>query len=152
MMKWKILTVSLTLLMVGPSLRAGESAAAAHCAEGRAIFGKLSCTPLSSSETLIDAYFFGATSLREIEARYPLRIAKIGERCRKKMNARQPASVPGGKDRGAIRYRVETVESCLGKRGYQQPCVRDDDCLEHYCHPERGTCSAVFTVPISAAQ
>ncbi|MBS1963204.1 MAG: hypothetical protein JST04_13390 [Bdellovibrionales bacterium] len=144
-----VLTALLACLAIASSLRAEDRV---ECATGRAVFGKLACASTAGGEPLLDAYFFGATSLSEIRASFPERAAKIGDRCRKKLEARKPASNGSPGDGEGVEFRVETVEVCLGKRGYQQPCVTDDDCIEHYCHPERGTCSAVFTVPISAAQ
>ncbi len=134
---------------LGTGVRADE---AESCPEGRAIFGRMSCAGNASAEPLFEAYFYGATTMAEIQSTFPARAAKVGARCRKKFDllavGRSPAS--GVKDE--LQFWVVPVETCLGRRGYQKPCVRDDDCLEHFCHRERGTCSAVFTVPITAAQ
>ena len=134
----------MVVLMGIQSLRAGEPRV---CPVGRAVFGKLTCTG-AAREPIDQAYFFGATSEIEIRATYPERAEKFGDRCRKKLTARNPASLAAVAAK--IEYRVETVDTCLGKRGYEQPCVRDDDCLERYCHAERGACSKVFTVPYAA--
>ena len=151
MNKWLILTTGMAFLMTIQMLRADEPTGVPRvCPEGRAVFGKLSCTDGSSAgEPLFEAYFYGATSLPEIRASFPDRVAKIDERCRKKSAAsRSPASVGGTR---AIEFKVMSVDACLGKRGFQQPCEKDDDCLERFCHPERGMCSKVFTFPIFAA-
>ncbi len=110
------------------------------CREGRVVFGKLICSSSSDPAPLMEAYFFGATSAREIRDGYPERVDKIRQRCRDKLDANQ-----------SISYRVEPVEACAGKRGYQQPCVQDSDCLEGICHRDRGTCSTVFIVPAFGA-
>lgn len=146
-----VLALILAILMGIQSVRAEVAKA---CPQGRAVFGRLVCTGVTSSEALFDAYFYGATSLAEIQTNFPVRAAKLGERCRKKLLEIQLAAAPKSAaiERVAVRYRYEPAEVCLGKRGYQRPCVRDEDCLENFCHPERGTCSKVFTVPISAAQ
>lgn len=149
MNKWLVLTAIMALLMGIQSLRAEGPVV---CPQGRAVFGKLVCAGASSPEPVVDAYFYGATSLSEIRAVFPARAEKIGDTCRRKVAARQLATSPENValEREALQFRVVPVESCLGKRGYQQPCVRDEDCLEHFCHPERGVCSGVFTVPLSA--
>jgi hypothetical protein len=146
MNKWLLLTLILAILMAGQSLRADDTHA---CREGHAVFGKLVCRGTSSSEAILDAYFYGATTLREIQANFPERISKLAEQCETKMRKRQLARAPTGTPIEGLEFKVFPVEACLGKRGYQQPCVKDDDCLEHICHPERGTCSTVFTVPLS---
>lgn len=152
MKKWHLFTITAALLSFGSGVVLAEEAKS--CPRGRAVFGKLSCMGVTDTEPVLDAYFFGATSLREIQAAFPERVMKLGARCKKKIGARQIAMAPANAaiELESVRFKVEPVETCLGKRGYQQPCVQDEDCLEHFCHPERGTCSAVFTVPISAAQ
>ncbi len=146
MNRWLLLTLILAILMAGQSLRAEDKSA---CRAGHVVFGKLVCRGVSSSESILDAYFYGATSLREIQANFPERVSKIAQSCETKMRKRQLARVPGSAALEGLEFKVFPVEACLGKRGYQQPCVKDDDCLEHFCHLERGTCSAVFTVPLS---
>ena len=122
------------------------------CKQGRVIFGKLTCAGSENSETLLDAYFYGATSFEEIRSRFSDRFQRIQLKCEQKFKSRGLASVVKPKSRELLGFRVDSVDACLGKRGYQQPCVTNSDCLENYCHPERGTCSTVFTVPVSAAQ
>jgi hypothetical protein len=142
MTKWKIFIAVLAVtagIQAGRFVRAGEPARTPtyrHCSEGIARFGKLSCGDSAAGGPVIQAYFYGATSLDEVARTYPARLEKLKASCRKKIDA--PA---------AVQFQVETIDVCNGKRGYQEPCVRNEDCLENVCHSVRGTCSTVFTVP-----
>jgi hypothetical protein len=141
MKKWKFYIAVLALsagIQSGRITYASDAARPTtfrHCSEGIARFGKLSCGDASVGEPVIQAYFYGATSLEEIAKSYPARLEKLKASCRKKIDARAPVLF------------VESVDACNGKRGYQEPCVRNEDCLENVCHSVRGTCSTVFTVP-----
>ncbi len=126
-----------------------------NCGGAHVVYGKVTCSGPGSAESsgLLDAYFYGATSIDEITSRYPERLERFRNRCLKKALARDLASAPAGAaiERTAVELRVSTTESCKGGQGYQEPCTRNEDCLENFCHPDRGTCSAVFTVPMTAA-
>jgi hypothetical protein len=137
MTKSILLTAGLFAIFLGLAPREAKA-----CADGIARFGKVSCAV--GDEELVRAYFYAATSLQEIERVYGERLAKIRASCAKKVTARKPAGVEGAE----AQLRFEAVEACGGKRGYQEPCQRNEDCLENFCHPDRGTCSAVFTVPV----
>lgn len=150
----------ITVLAVCAGIHSGRSEASEDdpsstptpkvCADGLSKFGKLSCSGVSNSDTILDAYFLGASSLEEIEKNFPERFERLKQVCQKKIIARQVASAPADATIEAepVQFKVETVDSCNGKKGFQEPCVHDEDCLENVCHPLRGTCSAVFTVPV----
>ena len=124
------------------------------CPSGHAVFGRVSCSSAEDSATLLDAYFFGATSLEEVGLRFPERLERFRARCQRKIFAREIASETSSGaaiETLAVKLRISTVESCSGRRGYQEPCTQNADCIENFCHPDRGTCSAVFTVPMTAA-
>lgn len=141
------------VILAAGSLASADSGR--NCGDAHVIYGKVSCSGPAGSDadSLLDAYFYGATSLDEISTRYPERLERFRNRCLKKMLARDLASAPEGAaiERSGVELRVSTTESCKSGQGYQEPCTRNEDCLENFCHPDRGTCSAVFTVPMTAA-
>jgi hypothetical protein len=145
-----ILTVSVGIIS-GRFANAGDSARTPilrHCTDGISRFGKISCGETKAGEPALHAYFYGATSFGEVAKTYPARFEKLMASCRKKSETRAPALQSAASDEPApVRFLVETVEVCNGKRGYQEPCVRNEDCLENVCHSVRGTCSTVFTPP-----
>ncbi len=148
MKKWLLLISLMSLLMGMQSLRADSSP---ECSARRVVFGKVTCVATLGNEAMIDAYFYAATTMGEVNSLYGERLERIRETCEKKVAARQPASANFRPiDLGTTHLRIETVEACDGKRGYQEPCQSNSDCLENFCHPDRGTCSAVFTVPMTA--
>lgn len=115
------------------------------CTQGYSTFGKLTCASTPEANSLLDAYFLGASSLEEVQSRYPERFERIRQRCERKVHARFG-------ENSETHFRVESITYCVLKRGYQEPCVTNADCIENVCHPVRGTCSAVFTVPLGMAQ
>jgi hypothetical protein len=136
--------VSLAGAQTGRFARATEAvrlSSVQRCTDGISRFGKVSCGENADHDPLLQAYFYGATSIEEIAKTYPERFEKLKLSCRKKATTRAPASA------APVPFRVESVDVCNGKRGYQEPCVRNEDCLENVCHLVRGTCSTVFTVP-----
>lgn len=149
MKKWLLLITFMALYMGFETVRADERKT---CAQGFSTFGKLTCG--SNSKVEVDAYFLGASSLEEVRKNYAERFEKIRQKCDQKVMARRLAAVPKGAaiERDALQFRVQTVTACIRKRGHQEPCVRNTDCLENVCNPERGTCSSISTIPMSAAQ
>ena len=143
MKKWLFL-ITLTALYMGiQSLRADDIRI---CSQGYATFGRLECVSSLSPEPLLDAYFLGMSTLEEIQKNYAERFERIRMRCERKLSARSD-----GREL-VLQFRAQAITTCIAKRGYQEPCVRNEDCIENFCHPDRGTCSAVFTVPIGMAQ
>lgn len=140
MKKWLILASCAALFVGIQTLRADPTR---NCAGGHVVFGRVSCSVSSNPENLLEAYFLGATSMDEVAEHYADRLERFRGRCLRKGVARDLAS--------NVKFEIATVESCQGGRGYQEPCTKNADCIENFCHPDRGTCSAVFTVPITAA-
>lgn len=153
MNRWFFLVTFVALLVGLQSWRSAraESPRPRICAEGSRQFGKLSCVQSSDREPLWEAYFLGTSSLDDVEKKYPERFEKLKRICQKKGLARQLASASGGSafQIDPVEFKIESIDSCNGKHGFQEPCARNEDCIEKVCHPVRGTCSAVFTVPAS---
>ncbi len=142
MNKWHLLIAFTVIYMGIQTLRADDDVV---CSVGHSTFGKFTCGAITASEPAIDAYFLGATTFEEVQRIYPGRYAKLRERCERKVAAR-------GLTDNDLHLSVQIVTVCTGKRSFQEPCVKNEDCIENVCHPDRGTCSAVFTVPLGVAQ
>ncbi len=144
MNKWIVL-ITFTLLYMGFETARGDGGVV--CSEGHSSFGRLSCSESPQAESLMDTYFLGASSLDEVMKNFPERFERIHQKCIRKMMARENL-----KEMPQIHFQVQPVYVCVRKRGYQEPCVKNSDCIENFCHPDRGTCSAVFTIPMGTAQ
>lgn len=141
MNKWTILITLMALYMGYETVRADD---VPKCSQGYSTFGRLTCGTVTKTEPVLDAYFLGAGTLEEIKKTYAERFEKMRKKCNQKAVSREIASVP-------LQFRVQTVTSCIGKRGPREPCVRNSDCLENFCHPDSGTCNAAFTIPLGTA-
>jgi len=153
-MRWIIGALMLASLFVGvQTLRADE---------GRTRqYAKLSCRASPGDSTSVDqwpemlhAYFPNAYSLRDVQAKYPVRYERFVDRCDHKRRAKAVAGadrLPADWDQ-ANRHLVLKLEphvvTMREPLAFGQACSRDEDCRSESCDLQFGKCNLKVILPM----